>query len=78
MMHNKFNFEVLCLDPLLNFRLIQFSVIPGMKPLSCPSEFICDNKGLSISSRKSYLCSTMRLCVSAAATVYQDLTSGQD
>ena len=30
----------LCKLPLINFGLIQFSSIPGMKSLSCPSQFL--------------------------------------
>ena len=47
----------LCKPPLTNFGLIQFSAIPGMKPLSCPSHDIKgqssqDNKGQSSHDNK--------------------------
>ena len=74
--------------------MIQFSAIPGMKPLSCPSQFIFwqqqrvvknnfQEKELSALSHK---CSTLgvfvRPFVAAAATVYQEphfwRTEGQE
>ena len=52
------------------FGLIQFSAIPGTKPLSCPSH---DNKGCpgDLSHNSSTL-ALVRPFVAALATVYQE------
>ena len=59
--------------------MIQFSAIPGMKPLSSPSQFILWQqravKNNFEEKELSHKCSTValvRLFVAAAATVYQE------
>ena len=66
----------LCKLPL---GLIEFSPIPGMKPLSCSSQFIlCQQKAINNNFQEkelSHKCSTLvfvRLFVAATATVYQE------
>ena len=65
--------------PQINFGLIQFSKIPRMKPLSCPSWFILwqqrEVKNNFQEKELAHKCSTLalvRLFVAAAAIVYQD------
>ena len=64
--------------PLINFGLIQFSAIPGMKPLGCPSQFLLwqprEVKNNFQEKELSHKCSTLgRLSdfVATAATVFQ-------
>ena len=60
----------------------QYHTIPRTNLLSCPSQFILWQqravKNNFQEKELSHECSTLRLSVAAAATVYQDLTSGQD
>ena len=65
--------------PLINFELIQFSVIPGMKLLSCPSQFILwqqravkTNFQENELSHKHSTLVLVRLFVAAASTIYQE------
>ena len=62
--------------PLINFWLIQFSAIPGMKRLSCPSQFVLyGQRAINNNFQEKELSSTLafvRLHVAAAATVHQE------
>ena len=42
--------------PVINFEVLQFSAIPGIKPLTCPNQFILWQQRVprTISRRKSY------------------------
>ena len=66
-------------SPLINFGLIQFSTLPGMKSLSCPSHFFfVTTKGSQeqFPGEKAIpKCSSLvfvRLFVASTTTVYQE------
>ena len=63
---------------LNNFELIQFNAIPGMKLLSCPSQFLWQQRAVKNNfqanelSHKHSTLVLVRLFVAAASNIYQE------